>query len=263
MNNVLERLPIAIGSPAAGAEPPIANAFEARSGTALGNIANDRIKYLMNPALRSPEPPGGFANGLSGMFAGGAWGIVQQLISIIQQLVSMLGIGNSTNSQAYFQSATASSTGDPHLAFNGTGIAGNSNQTHFDSMADHANLLDSDSFNGGYQLSTKTTQPAPNGITYNQQATISTNYGQTQVTLDKTGSACVTQNGQQYTLANGTSYDLGNGETVTRNNDGSVVVNDTNAAGASITTTLSQNGSGVDVNTQAHNVDLGGDLLNH
>ncbi len=262
MNNVLERLPIAIGTPAAAAEPAIANAFQARRGT-MGNIAGDRIKQLTSPNLRTPEPSSEFSNAFTGMFAGGAWGIVQQLIAIIQQLVSMWGLGNASNSQSYFQNATASSTGDPHLAFNGTGVSGNTSQTHFDSMVDHANLLDSDSFNGGYQISTKTTQPDANGITYNQQATISTNYGRTQVTLDKTGNAYVTQNGQQYTLANGHSYDLGNGETATRNNDGSLVVTDANEAGASIATTLSQNGSGVDVNTQAHNVDLGGDLLNH
>jgi hypothetical protein len=32
--------------------------------------------------------------------------------------------------------------------------------------------------------------------------------------------------------------------------------------GGSITTTLSQNGHGVDVTAQANNVDLGGDLVN-
>lgn len=260
MNNVLERLPGAIGTPAASIQPAIADALQTQNGFRVGNIAGDRIKQLISPALqRRAEMPGGFGS----IFTGGAWGIMQQLLSIIQQLISMIGLGNTASSQTYFQNATASSTGDPHLAFNGTDSSGNTNQQHFDSMVDHANLLDSDSFDGGYQVSTKATQPDANGVTYNQQATVSTNYGQMQVTLDKNGSAYVTQNGQQYTLANGQSYDMGNGETIARNNDGSVVVNDTNAAGGNITTTLSENGSGVDVNAQAQGVDLGGDLLNH
>ena len=63
-------------------------------------------------------------------------------------------------------------------------------------------------------------------------------------------------------LANGQSYDLGNGETVTRNANGSLAVTDNNGMGGTITTTLSENGQGVDVTAQANNVDLGGDLLN-
>ncbi len=264
MNNVLERLPGAVGTPAAGVEPVFANGMQTYSGSPLGNIAGDSIKQFVAPVMpRKGEPVSGIGNGFTSALTGGVWGIVQQLLAIIQQLVSMLGLGNTANSQAYFQNANASSTGDPHLAFNGTDASGIAHQAHFDSMTDHTDLLDSDSFNGGYQISTKTTQPGANGVTYNQQATVSTNCGGMQITLDKNGAACVTQSGHEYALANGQSYDFGNGETVTRNNDGSVIVADTNAAGGSITTTLTENGSGVDVNTQAQNVDLSGDLLHH
>jgi hypothetical protein len=128
-------------------------------------------------------------------------------------------------------------------------------------MNSHADLLDSDSFAGGYQISTNVTQPGANGVTFNQSATITTGFGSTQVSLDKNGTATIQENGQSIALANGQSYDLGNGETVSRNGDGSVVVTDNNGIGGTITTTLSENGQGVNVNAQAGNVDLGGDLL--
>ena len=48
---------------------------------------------------------------------------------------------------------------------------------------------------------------------------------------------------------------------MTRNANGSVIVRDDNGLGGTITTTLSENGKGVDVNVQSSNVDLGGDLL--
>lgn len=198
-------------------------------------------------------------------------GILSQLVSIIQQLLSMLGMGGMFGSLfgnasqmpgTYFQNASASSTGDPHLSFNGTDGSGATRQARFDSMTGHGDLLDSDSFAGGYQISTSVTQPGANGVTYNQQATISTGFGSTQISLDKNGNATVMQNGQTLSLADGQSYDLGSGQMVTRNANGTVVVRDDNGMGGSVTTTLSANGSGVDVSTQAANVDLGGDLLN-
>lgn len=204
---------------------------------------------------------------------GGMNTIIQQLLNIIQQLLSALGLGGlgglgggntwsgPQGPENYFQNASGASVGDPHLSFNGTSSTGGNQSSHFDSMTGHGDLLDSDSFAGGYQISTSVTQPGANGVTYNQQATITTNFGGTQVSLDKNGSATLTQNGQMLSLADGQSYDLGNGETVARNADGAVVVTDGNGMGGTITTTLSQNGQGVDVNTQANNVDLGGDLL--
>lgn len=212
------------------------------------------------PQYRVPVdvPPGG------GPYPGGMQGlgsIVSQLLGIIQQLMSMLGLGGAGNGlfgnpqgpEQYFQSASGASTGDPHLSFNGN---------HFDSMVGHSDLLDSDSFTGGLQISTSVTQPGSNGVTFNQQATVSSNFGQTQVSLDKSGNATIVQNGQTMSLANGQSVDLGDGEIVTRNQDGSLVINDDNGMGGTMSTTLSENGQGVDVNTQANNIDLGGDLVN-
>jgi hypothetical protein len=252
MNNVQERLPIPAGADmldSRGAEPmvlwpqvsPIA-----RSG-------GDRINQMFRPV-----------SGFPGFLGGGVAGmpIVQQLISIIQQLLSALGFGQQPASPSnFYQNATASSTGDPHLSFSATDFTGNAAQDHFDSMAAHSDLLDSDSFNGGYQISTAVTQPGANGVTYNRQATISTNFGQTQVSLDKDGNAYIMQHGHRHAIAPGAFYNLGNGESVRRNDNGSIVVTDMNGEGGSITTTLTENGSGVDVRTQAQNVDLGGDLV--
>lgn len=207
---------------------------------------------------------------------GGMNTVIEQLLNIIQQLLSALGLGglgglgapgggNSWNGpqgpETYFKNARGASLGDPHLSFNGTSGTGSNQNARFDSMTGHSDLLDSDSFAGGYQVSTSVTQPDANGVTYNQQATIATNFGGTQVSLDKDGNASIVQNGQPLALANGQSCDLGNGQTVSRSANGSVVVTDDNGMNGFITTTLSENGNGVDVNTQANDVDLGGDLL--
>jgi hypothetical protein len=194
----------------------------------------------------------------------GLGSILSQLLGALQQLLSMFGVGSAFGSAAggeqYFANASGSSTGDPHLAFNGNS-GGGTQAAHFDSMTDHPDLLESDSFAGGYQISTNVTQPGANGVTYNRQATVSTGFGGTQVSLDNSGNATIMQNGQTITLADGQSMALGNGETVTRNANGSVIVRDDNGLGGTITTTLSENGKGVDVNVQSSNVDLGGDLL--
>jgi hypothetical protein len=207
-------------------------------------------RYWRPPA---DMPQSGGFSGVSGMN-----GVLSQLLSILRQLLSMMGMGAN-----YFQSATASSTGDPHLAFTGTTAGGSAQQSHFDSMTSHGDLLDSDSFAGGYRVSTEVTAANANGVTFNRSAAIATNFGATQVSLDNTGRAAITQNGRTISLANGQTVFLGDGESATRSADGSVVVTDGNAMGGTITATLRENGQGVDVKTQANNVDLGGDLVNH
>lgn len=270
MTNVQERGvtgTIALASPA-----PQQSINQAAIGTSSAAMLRspDSIRRLSPQSMLSHSPLPVVGGGIGG----GANGIIQQLLNIIQQLLSAMGLGSlggfgagnswggPQGNEQYFQSANGSSAGDPHLSFNGTTSGGTSDSTKFDSMTGHNDLLDSDSFAGGYQISTSVTQPAANGVTYNQQATISTNFGNAQVSLDNNGNASVLLNGQTISLANGQSYDLGNGEVVTRNANGSVAVTDNNGMGGSITTTLSRNGQGVDVNTQASNVDLGGDLLN-
>jgi hypothetical protein len=247
MTNVQERLPGAI-PPFPNAEPPAGNTLALGGGLPSPGSADDRISRLTRPV--PPDTRSG--------------GVIQQLLALIQQLIAMLGSGNAPNVQSdpqtYFQNADASSTGDPHLAFSGTGLSGSTRQKHFDSMTGHADLLDSASFQGGYRISTNTTQPGANGITYNERATIATNYGRTRVSLDKDGDAYLVKNGRRFSIAANRTYDLGKGESVRRNADGSLEVRDSNAEGGSIVTTLSLNGQGVDVRTHAQNVELGGDL---
>jgi hypothetical protein len=226
---------------------------------------NDAISRLMPPLL---DPLG-----VGGAVTGGLSTILQSLGGLLQQLSQTLGgsggsngFGNPGNCagsrcgnspQQYFSNANASSTGDPHLAFSGNGT-----NAHWDSMNGHGDLLDSDSFNGGFQISTQTTTPGANGVTYNGSASVATHNGNARVTLDNAGNASIDRNGRTFALQNGQSYDLGGGERVSRGADGSVDVTERNAHGGSIDTTLRDNGQGVDVNVQAQNVDLGGDLAN-
>jgi hypothetical protein len=199
----------------------------------------DEISRFMNPANTQSS----YGSPASGMPS-----VIAQLLSVISQLMNGAGGG-----QQYFSSASGGSNGDPHLSFNGNTWNDMSSETH---------LLDSNSIPGGYRLSTQTTAPNANGITYNQQATVTTNRGNTSVTLDKNGNATYTQNGTTSTLGNGQTVNLGNGETVSRNSAGSLTIASVSPSGGQITTTMSQNGSGVDVNVTASNVDLGGVLVN-
>jgi hypothetical protein len=163
--------------------------------------------------------------------------------------------------ETYYTSATASSVGDPHDSFDGTNANGTQTQNSWNNMNSHGDLLNSDSFAGGYRISTSATQPASNGTTLNQSATIATSGGATSVTLNGNGSYSVISNGQSVSLQTGVATSLGNGESVTLNADGSLTVNDVNAQGGSITTTLQRNPSGgVDVRASASDVDLGGYL---
>lgn len=220
-----------------------------------GNNRGDQIRRCQYP----------WSQGVGAM-GGGVNSIITQLMSLLQQLLSALGVqtpgGQGVTMQPYFDSAQASSTGDPHLAFEGTNASG-TQQSRFDSMNDHGDLLDSNSFQGGFRISTAVTQPDANGITSNRRADIVTNYGSTRVSLDNNGQAQLVRNGKTLSLATGQSIDLGANERVTRNADGSLVITEQNSAGGSITTTLRQAGPGVDVNVSAQKVGLGGDLVRH
>ncbi|MBV9271554.1 MAG: hypothetical protein JO165_10685 [Candidatus Eremiobacteraeota bacterium] len=196
----------------------------------------------------------------------GMGGIMQMLMSALAQLLSQFGMfaqqpQTGTGPQDYYSQASASSNGDPHLAFNGTDANGTTHTAKFDSMAPHADFLESNCFSGGYRVSTDVTAPAANGITWNQNATVTTNYGNTAVSLNKNGAASVEQNGRNFSLANGQIVDLGNGETVARATDGSLTITDNDGRGGFIATTLRTNGQGVDVGVQAQNVNLSGDVV--
>jgi hypothetical protein len=209
--------------------------------------------------------------GAAGGALGGLQPILNALAQMLQQLTGMLtGSGGAATSggtipsggEQQFDSATGSSVGDPHLSFGGTSETGATTGGHWDSMTGHSDLLESDSFSGGFQLSTTTTQPDSNGVTFNQQANVATNGGATNVSLDANGNATICNNGKEQTVANGQTIDLGNGETVARGADGSLQVTANDNSGGRITTTLRNSGPGVDVSVQANDVDLGGDLVN-
>jgi hypothetical protein len=174
--------------------------------------------------------------------------ILQQLYQMLQQLFSSQGAG-----EQYFQNANGGSVGDPHLSFNGS---------TWNNMGSQPDLLHSDSIPGGYQLSTQTTAPNANGVTYNRSATVTTNNGTTSVTMDNGGNVTISQFGNSFAMQPGQSIDLGNGEFAQRNADGSLQITCNNGAGGNITTTMKCNGNGVDVNASASNVDLGGALVN-
>jgi hypothetical protein len=170
--------------------------------------------------------------------------------------------GPTGGGQTYFTNASASSTGDPHEAFDGTTGNGSNVNQKWNSMQSHGDLLSSNSFAGGYRVSTQVTQPNANGVTYNQSATVTTDGGATTVSMQANGSYAVTENGQTVSLAQGQATSLGNGENVTLNADGSLTIADANAQGGSISTNLKSNGDGgVDVSNTATNVDLGGYLV--
>lgn len=162
--------------------------------------------------------------------------------------------------EQFYTSADASSWGDPHDSFSGTNANGQSVDGKWNSMASHADLLDSDSFKGGLRVSTQVTQPSSSGVTHNQSATVTTNGGNTQVTMNANGTTSITSYGRNYTVAAGQSINLGNGETVTANQNGSLTVNMTNSNGGSVAISLTAQGGGVNVSAQAQNVDLGGYL---
>jgi hypothetical protein len=107
------------------------------------------------------------------------------------------------------------------------------------------------------------TQPGANGVTYNQSASVHTDYDSDQITMNKDGSFSITDHGGTVGLIKGQTVMLSGSETVTENQDGSLTVNAANERGGSISTTLRATGNGVDVTTHGHNVRLGGDAVKH
>lgn len=224
--------------------------------------SGDTISRFLNPWSQS----GSYGDASSSGSGNSMSSIITQLLAVISSLMSQSGLSNmfgSTGStgnsgwpqsnEQYFSSASGGSNGDPHLSFNGS---------TWNDMQSEGDLLRSDSVPGGYRLSTQTTTPNANGVTYNAQATVTTDHGRTSVTLDNNGNASYTQDGTTNTIADGQTINLGNGETVTRSQNGALTITNTTPSGGNITTTLSENGRGVDANVTASNVDLAGTLVN-
>lgn len=128
-------------------------------------------------------------------------------------------------------------------------------------MASQPDLLNSNSFAGGFRISTQVTPPNGKGVTWNQAATVSLNGGATTVSMNDAGQPSITRYGQQMSIARGQTLQLGDGESVTYEQNGSLRVDAQNGSGGRIDTTLSPQGKGVNVDVTAHDVDLGGALV--
>lgn len=237
----------------------LGGSYDPESG--LGNGGLDVISRLVENAQEGGlgDPLGGLSSWMNPM--------TNPISSPFMQMGSLFGswlqnagqsIGGWMNgspsygSEHYYSNASGGSNGDPHISFNGN---------TWNDMQSEPDLLHSDSIRGGYQLSTQTTTPNANGVTYNQSATVTTHGGRTQVSLNNNGNATITQDGVTSNLAPGQTVQLGN-ETVTSNQNGSVQITSRGENGGQITTTMTQNGQGVDVNVCANNVDLGGAMTN-
>ena len=226
----------------------------------------------------SSQNQAGFAPSASGP-ASNANGLLGQIMSLVQQyignLTNALGAGSfgGGNGQPYdqpgattFSNATLSSTGDPHLALNGTQQNADGStaavNAHFDNMQGHDDLFSSNDFGDRFRVSTTTTQPNASGVTYNATATATMNGGRDSVTMGPGGSIGVTSDGSAISLTAGQTVTLAGGETVSENANGSVSIAERNARGESLSTTFSNNGAGVDVNaTAAGGVALAGYLV--
>jgi hypothetical protein len=232
----------------------------------VGFSPSAQMPAALNGLSASDSGNGGALSGFFGLIAS-MFGEIQQYLAqslgFVQPSGSVPQSGIApTEPQASYQSADANSVGDPHESFDATTAKGLTVNGTWDDMQSHRDLLDSDSFSGGYRVATQATQPNQKGVTLNGSATVCTNGGNTTVTLDGGGAATATSYGRDATLQKGQTLALGGGETVTRNGDNSLTIHDANASGGSVTTTLALNGSGgVDVKTHAAGVDLGGYLV--
>lgn len=206
-------------------------------------MPSDTIARMTAPWLSDSTTPSPY-----GMLAP-LMGMLSQLMQMLQSMMGSQGCGN----ERFFRNADGSSSGDPHLSFNGN---------RWSSMASQPDLLNSRSFPGGFQISTQTTQPNGKGVTWNQSATVALNGGATTITLNANGSPAITSNGQTREIAPGQTLQLGGGETVVVNANGSLCITARNDEGGSIATTLTARGNGVDVDVSAHDVELGGTLVN-
>jgi hypothetical protein len=251
--------PNSLASPPGGAE-----AESALFAGAAPASAGDDISRFVPPWLNETTSASPYADGYG---SGSVQGLFGPLMGILQQLMQMLGslMGYGCNSpygsggcapygnQSYFQNATGSSDGDPHLSFNGA---------KWSNMASQPDLLNSNSFPGGFGISTQVTPANDKGVTWNQSATISLNNGATTIGMNNNGEASITSYGQSIAIQPGQTLQLGNGESVTYAQNGALRVSAQNGTGGRIEATLTPEGKGVNVDVTGHDVDLGGTLVN-
>ncbi len=236
--------------------------------------AGDNISRFVPPELNDGADYGGgygSSGSLQGVF-GSLMGVLEQLMQMLQLLMGYgcsapygsggcnapYGPGGNApcppyGNERFFQNASGSSEGDPHLSFNGA---------KWNNMSSQPDLLNSDSFAGGFRISTQVTPPNAKGVTWNQSATVSLNNGATKITMNNNGDASITNDGQSVSIQRGQTLALGNGESVTYEQNGSLRVSAENGSGGRIETTLTAEGKGVNVDVTAHDVDLGGTLVN-
>ena len=264
--------PNSLMSPAAGFD---SGGTLSPGGGALA--AGDNISRFAPPTSEGAAslPYGGYGapGSLQGMF-GPLMGLLQQLMQMLQSIAGYgcenpygsIGAppnGNGCSpytgscppfgNERFFQNAAGSSEGDPHLSFNGS---------KWNNMASQPDLLNSNSFAGGFRISTQVTPPNAKGVTWNQSATVALDNGATTVSMNDNGQASITNDGRSVDITRGQTLQLGNGDSVTYEQNGSLRVTAQNQYGGRIETTLAPDGKGVNVDVSAHDVDLGGALVN-
>ncbi|MGA8575680.1 MAG: hypothetical protein WB609_08375 [Candidatus Cybelea sp.] len=283
--------PNSLASPAGGAGPE-----GALLQGAVAPTAGDNISRFVPPTLNDGAEQYGAGYGNSGSLQGifgSLMGVLEQLMQMLQSLTGYGGnppygsggcppygsggcnppygsggpppygsIGSPPygsggcppyGNERFFQNATGSSEGDPHLSFNGA---------KWNNMTSQPDLLNSDSIAGGFRISTQVTPQNAKGVTWNQSATVSLDNGATKITMNDNGDASITSYGQSVSIARGQTLQLGNGESVTCEENGSLRITAQNGNGGKIETTLTAEGKGVNVDVTAHDVDLGGTLVN-
>ena len=199
-------------------------------------------------------------------------GMLQQLMQMLQSLMGYGGRaapyggsgscppygGNGScaphGGERFFQNATARVEGDPHLSFNGSALE----QHGFAARSAQLQLVCRRISNFDAESRRRTAAAS----TWNQSATVSLNDGATNVSMNNDGQRrSRVLRPTTVDLAPGQTLQLGNGESVTYDQNGSLAsTRRTRRAAAS--RRPSPRGEGVNVDVTAHDVDLGGALVN-
>ena len=236
-------------------------ALQGSAAPATGdNISRFVPPWSNQSSAASPYGDYGNSGSLQGLF-GPLMGGLQQLMQMLQSLMGGYGCNNPyggngcppSGNERFFQNATGSSEGDPHLSFNGA---------KWNAMQSQPDLLSSNSFPGGFQISTQSTPANGKGVAWNQSATVALNDGSTRISMNDEGQPTITSAGRSIPISRGQTLQLGDGESVTYEQNGSLRVCAQNGMGGRIDTTLTAQGHGVNVDVSAHDLDLGGALVN-